>query len=732
MTDTIDTADHSGEDEFPLSDGSFFYVRHDTSPGMAMAQRDQHEAELFAKYSKQAAAQNAPVYTDGHVYSATRAYPNTYVGQGMAWADHNLMGNWANTNIVDAINKATNGGADTLAGSIGRIESDVPGILDIPGAGINMVKHYTPLGDKYDIPSLSGTIRSKIGIPEIPDDAGLIQRTLEGGSSALLGGGSAAHGIKALPSLVEAARAFGGAAAGTIASHLGGEFGGEAGSFFGGLLGGGGADLATRKVFHKAGGALGHEDAPDIQESGDALGFQPSATTLSGPMGQRILKILGALPAVGQPVEKANMNTIEALKYQRDAAASNIAGPGGIPPEITPESIGQALIDGAQEAIPKVKEDQSRPYGNINRIMEDQGKEVDLAPAGNAIEHAQDTKPSLVENADMVRGLLRKATEFAPGGPAYDERTRGPAPALPQPTQYVPWTVAKDARTGLAQKLRAAEMAGLGVPDNMVAALKKSLTDGMRVATQRAGLRNAFDKARAKYAEMSPILDRLYAIGGKPLGDTGGFEKTPPAGDVANWFFNQNQNSANLEPLANSATFPEKAWGRAAGQLVGRMGNADQGTFRPEFFYKAWKNLSDPVRLQLTQGAQGATGQVAATLGHIANVARNVVTPVSRHGLMAGLGTAAAVEAAMHGAESLGSHVLPWGTSWVAPTMLGWGLSKGFESQSYARGAAGRPMMAPGDWTAFARANLPAAGAVTSQDNPFRARLEYDDTPRPR
>ena len=711
----------------PLSDGETFANIPDGANNDQINDLvNQAEARLATHYGKQAEAQNSPVTTPGHIYSATTTYPNSYMGAAMAWLDHNAGGNWMNRNIVQPTNEATDGAADAVAGSVGRIESNVPGIVDIPAAVYNTAKHYTPLGTKYDAPYLTEGIRNEVGVPELDPGGGFWgQRALEGGTSALLGGGSSG-GITELPSLLEAARAYGGAGLSTALSDFGGMVGGEAGSLFGGLFGGGAGEAGARKIFHTAGRVWGHPEAPQIAQDYDAtVGGTPSSTTLSSPPGQRILKILGALPLVGSPIENANEETRAGIQRVRDESAAAIAGPGGIPPRITDESIGEPLVRGAQQGSVALKAKQNTAYNNINQIMEESGKEVDLAPAASAIEREQNLRPTTEKNVNTVRGLLGEATDFAPGGPMYDERTRGPTPPLPQSTLNVPWSVAKDVGTQLKNRVRAAAQQGLSIPDTMVAALKDSVNAAMARATQSAGLRGIYDKARTSYAEMKPILDRLYSVGGKPVGDTGSFEKTMGSGEAArNVLYANRQNSDALAPFADSSTFPNADWRRATGQWIGTMGNADQGTFRPEHFYRDWtgskpgEGLSDKVQQQVTQGPGGQPLGVADTLSRLANVAKNVVTPISRHGLMSGLGAAAAVEAVMRAAEGMGHAIMPPGFGFLggaaAPTALGYGLAKGVESEPYKRGATGQSLMSPQTRANFTTRNLPIAGAVTS------------------
>jgi hypothetical protein len=222
------------------------------------------------------------------------------------------------------------------------------------------------------------------------------------------------------------------------------------------------------------------------------------------------------------------------------------------------------------------------------------------------------------------------------------------------------------------------------------------------------------------------------------VGQTGRFENPMASGEAArNVLYRNRQNSANLEPFANSATFPNAEWRRAAGQWVAQMGMGDQGTFRPEHFYREWtgskkgEGLSDEVQTQVTQGPSGRPLGVADTLSRLANVARNVVTPISRHGLMSGLGAAAGIEALMRTDSALGHDILPPGLGAIGgfglPTALGLGMSHAIESEPYKRGATGQSMMSDETASRLFRQNAPVAGAVTAQEVDNRRRQAIAD-----
>ena len=130
-------------DTYHLSDGSLLDVPAGTDEATATRMVAQAEAGIDASNMKLAETQNAPVQgNNGKVYSASNSYPDTAVGQTMAWLDHNAGGNWMNKNIV----QTTPGSyVNAAMGPLGRAESNaVSWLYDLPASVYNVVKHQTP------------------------------------------------------------------------------------------------------------------------------------------------------------------------------------------------------------------------------------------------------------------------------------------------------------------------------------------------------------------------------------------------------------------------------------------------------------------------------------------------------------------------------------------------------------------------------------------------------------
>ena len=74
---------------------TFTNIPDGATDDQAQALIAQAEARLANHYGEQAKAQDAPVYTPGHIYSATRTYPN--------WAD------WASDGVGRSPRSAATG-----------------------------------------------------------------------------------------------------------------------------------------------------------------------------------------------------------------------------------------------------------------------------------------------------------------------------------------------------------------------------------------------------------------------------------------------------------------------------------------------------------------------------------------------------------------------------------------------------------------------------------------------
>jgi hypothetical protein len=699
---------------------------------------EQGERQLAEYYGKKAADENAPQVTPGHVYSATTVYPNSYLGHAMAWADHNLGGNWANKNIVQPVDQWQQehfGGQ--IEAPVGRVESNaIAGAVDLPATVLNTAKHYIApeRGQEGDIPYVSQSIRQEAGVPELSADAPYWQRVAEAGTAALLGGrSSVAPGVRGFartlvtkPTFTDAARAYSLAGTGEAGAEVGNLVGGEAGSLIGSIIGAGGGEGAFRYGVNRFGRATAHPDAPSMTADARDLGIEPSSMSGAGPATQRVIKAVGSMPIGGAPVERANTNMVDQIHGVLNQTGRDLAGPGNFPSRVTPETAGTELVKGAQEASVPMKGRQQAVWNNIDRIMAD--RSVNYAPVASGTETTLRDRPPLPSTAAGVRSTVAEPISTAPGGANYDPNVRGAGPplppgaSLPRPTLDVPWSTSRDFLTSIKQRLGYGS--DIAAPEHIIAAIKTAVQNQMQRATQTAGLRNAFQNASESYARFKPILDTLYKYGGRPVGRTGSFQNEPGGGAAFSNFTKNIQNSKALEPLVDSLS-PDR-WNSFAGQYLTTLGERTPGNFRPEHMAEDWAKHSDEVQSQLTQGGSSATPLTAAdTMDKLANASRNVVTPIARHGLMQSAGALLALHALTEGATELGSHLAGhWmpGLGLLVPAGVNYGLARMFESEPFKRGQAGQSSMSPETRANLLRSALPALGAVTNQNIYDRSR----------
>jgi hypothetical protein len=238
----------------------------------------------------------------------------------------------------------------------------------------------------------------------------------------------------------------------------------------------------------------------------------------------------------------------------------------------------------------------------------------------------------------------------------------------------VPWSVAKDARTQTRQDLGTGP---IQVPQNWDVQIKGQLTDAMRLASMRAGQGHLFDEANTRYAQLQPVLDRLYDIGGRPVGG-GAFRDSMNEAQAARELTKGFQSPSEMENLADSRYFPSENFRRAAGQHISTMGETKQESFRPEKFYEDVNKKVSPDSLSmLTQGPTGGPSVGAGRLLDASTVASNYSTPIARHNLIQSAGTALAVN---HVLNSLGKFGYP----------AAWLVARGMESPQMLSAMSGR------------------------------------------
>lgn len=680
----------------PLSDGGFVNIPDGSSDDQANALVNQAESQLAQKYGDQAAKQNSPVTAGSKVYSATTTYPNTYLGQGMAWADHNLGGNLINPYIT-AANQATGGWLNTIGGALGRAEAQaVGGPADLAAAVYNTLKHNAvPFrGTSGDLPYASQAMQSEAGIPALPNTANIGQRALEAGASAYL---NPYAPISAAKSLMLGTT-------GTVGSTIGQDVGGETGGLIGSIIGGGwpvGGNMAAKGVA----AAAAHPDAPAIYEAAQRLGaqqgnpnFQPSFTSLAGPKGQAAAKWLEAKAIVGAPISNANAATEEMLLNARDRAAQQIAGPGGIPSEgATKATIGQELISGAQQAEQNVNTGQSAAQNAMDFHMYNQP--VDVAPVISNTQLQLALNPTIQPWHDAIMNeldTLQKSATIDPNTGAMN----------------VPWSVAKDWRTALFYQLDKPTQRKL---DFYAGNMRGQMTNAMRNTAAQQGLAQQFDLNNAAYTASRKDLGTYEDVG------------QMKEGQAANIIPQNIQSPSALEPYTQNPSFPIANWNRAAGQYISTLGQrgGPKEPFRPEHMAQDWGAIDPQVQSQLTQGPGGAPLQAWQDMNDAAKVGSNVVTPVARHGLTRAISTGTQMEILPAMAGAALEHMASGGGEGHAAIAAALGvpaltymMARGLESSPVKRAMGGQST--PLAESVFS--TIPGIGATANQDQYRRLR----------
>ena len=741
-------------DTYHLSDGSLLDVPAGTDEATATRMVAQAEAGIDTSNMKQAEAQNAPVTgNNGKVYSASNSYPDTAVGQTMAWLDHNAGGNWMNKNIV----QTTPGSyVNAAMAPLGRAESNaVSWMYDLPASAYNMLKHQATPGsiaaNAPDAPYLSSAIRRETGTPDLPANAPFVQRA---GETALSSWLSPGVGAKNTADLMQS---LWGGTMGTLGSKLGSYFG-EPGEFLGGLFGASTTGPASKvlakvtapgvrspeaeKVWTQSQAARPTTPGGNFQglsgphPSGvDYSKFTPSSTSMMNPTGQRIAASLGSLPYSGKPIEQAQADTADFIKAGRDAAAADLAGTRGLPPGgASPSSIGPVLTQGAQEAILALQNRQNANWAALHGIM---GVTPDN-PGGSEVPLPETVNTGVKAVANQARGEAETAaanakigeiTNVSPGIGTQTSRfpPDTPLPALPS----MPWTRTQDWVANIRKSLNQNDPV---LPGDIADSLKKiANTERERAAEAAApGVGGQqFRTANESYARSLLDQEQLARFAGEPLGTSGApntkFTGTPGEETASNLVTNNLQSPTGPELSAVAhPDFPNHLRLNALGQVVSTLGNTGgpgnvSGGFRPERFVNDWKGAQPGVEALATAGIAPGVGSAPAalnTLDQMADVASNYSTPTSRYGVIKSFGTAAAVAEMMRATARLYEHVIPWKASQYAMVpQMGRYYASLMESDAFRRALAKQPQ----NW-ADINASLPIAGATT-QNN-------FDQTPR--
>ena len=725
-------------DTYHLSDGSQLELPIGTPAPDAMKAVDQAETGLASYYSKQAATQNAPVTAGDKVYSASTTYPNTYMGQGMAWLDHNVPGaNWVNQNVVQSA--PGNFVSNAVVAPVARADTNVIGAVnDLPAAVYNTIKHQTPANASYpDWPSLSEKLRQETGAPELPANAGILQRGSESALAGVLGGGGFWKSLL-------------GGFGGTVGSDIGGYVAGEPGALVGGFTGATIGDpllkVGAKWVGPNAasptaeGTTTAAENIKPTTKGGNFQGltqppppgmpdysdFQPSFTSLANPAWQRIATALGSLPYVGKPIDNASAYHASFIENARDAAANDLAAPGGGLPRLEPVSastIAAPLREGSQSALLDIM-NQSRARQNaVDDAMRSAG-----VPLRNTVQTGFDQVANNARSEQATDATLDKVGEIirnSPGGSRYA------GPDVPLPSEPItPWSFTKDWVGELNQGLQSSGKPP--IPDDIAAALKAAANQDRENAANavQPGLGDTFRQNNEAYARLQPTLDKLYRMGGEPLGVSGQFKDVPREQDIARQFTGNIQSPEYLADTLLNPNFPTSQRLNAVGQYVSTLGNqGGADNFRPEKFVTDYRGTTGarPTIEALSVGPNGAPLATTNVLDNAADVARNYSTPTSRFGLSKSLGATLGVAKLMELTGRGLEHIIPWKPGQYAGTLqMGRAYANMLESEAMKRAMANQPQ----NWGQIT-GTFPAAVGVTQTNANSRALAHSLFAPRP-
>lgn len=279
-----------------------------------------------------------------------------------ATSDPNSMLNIAKRgaiNVVTGIPDFVATAGNLLLNPFGQLQTDT--------------KNFDPAKPLFaGLPTAAPAVRQATGTPEMGTNAGFGQKVLETAIPVAATGGAqaVARGVKAAPSLASAAydavmNTGRNIIAPSVGATVGGDVGskvdvalggtGEKGGFIGGAIGGVAPStvprLATRAVENYY-GTQARGDAPQIAEAAARQGVTPTA----GMLGNEIIQGTENR-ASGQRGGTAVINARErALVQMREAADRAAAARGSTDPQPTPGTIGQSVVDTADQTAQNLRQ----------------------------------------------------------------------------------------------------------------------------------------------------------------------------------------------------------------------------------------------------------------------------------------------------------------------------------------------------------------------------------------
>jgi hypothetical protein len=281
-----------------------------------------------------------------------------------------------------------------------------------PGGSFGMAG--VPTGEvAKEAPYPGQLLNQRVGVPELPPDASLARRLLEGGGSALVGGGvnsiirNVAAANPALTSqLWQAAKTLttnvaaptlaaegGGAAGESIAKYL--KLDPQTGALLGSLLGGsiaGAAPGAYDRYSHGWYADRAKPNAPEIAAAAERMGGTATPGMLGNNTVQGIERQIGSSIGGKDYIEqrRAGIHDVMGQALERAAEAR---GEGGTSAAVTPGTIGERLATAARESAEGMRtrsdEAQARLMDRVGaqtpvllRGLQETGREMQLPGTG--------------------------------------------------------------------------------------------------------------------------------------------------------------------------------------------------------------------------------------------------------------------------------------------------------------------------------------------------------------
>lgn len=418
----------------------------------------------------------------------------------------------------------------------------VTGIPDLAIAGYNAgarAAGYPGAQADYLGPQM---IAAGGGAP-LPADASTTRQLLEGGGSALLGGGAGAirgaiaNAPSVARSLLPALGAFGRTTvAPTVASHYGGQAGGaiadalgldkETGSLMGSLLGGVGAGRATelpaRYTDWRYRGQ-GRDNAAEVAAAAARQGVTPTAGALGNADVQALERQLGNRPGAMSYINARRQSAHDEIAAALDRAA---AARGSTDPAPTPGTIGEKITTAAGETAQAMRDRSEAAQARLqDRIgagtpveitpMRNQGYNMMTdpqaglsVPGREAIDYRLTAQLNPLINRDASGAPILQGGTLPPG----IGHNNPPPGALPGASETVPYGPFRSWRTDLGKSLDTAT--GGRMPP--AAALYDPATEAMRRTAEGQGVpRQNFENIQAQ----TRAVEQQPARPGQPTGD---------------------------------------------------------------------------------------------------------------------------------------------------------------------------------------------------------------------